>query len=155
MRCGVSACREASASRYPASKFSLPEKTVCQSAAGLTPDPARRADRALAAAAAKVRAGMFDAARELLGKAAAGPAGEATAGPAAGPAGEAGRARADLVRAQLAFASNRGREAPGLLLRAAGQLAGTDAGLARATYLDAMHAAMFGHWPVPARVCWT
>ena len=115
-------------------------------AAGLTPDPARRADRALAAAAAKVQAGMFDAARELLGQAAAGPAGEA----AAGPAGEARRARADLVRAQLAFASNRGREAPALLLRAAGQLAGTDAGLARATYLDAMHAAMSaGHLAGP------
>ena len=115
-------------------------------AAGLTPDPARRADRALAAAAAKVQAGMFDAARELLGQAAAGPAGEA----AAGPAGEARRARADLVRAQLAFASNRGREASALLLRAAGQLAGTDAGLARATYLDAMHAAMSaGHLAGP------
>ena len=107
-------------------------------AAGLTPDPARRADRALAAAAAKVQAGMFDAARELLGQA------------AAGPAGQARRARADLVRAQLAFASNRGREVPALLLRAAGQVAGTDAGLARATCLDAMHAAMSaGHLAGP------
>ena len=110
-------------------------------AAGLTPDPARRADRALAAAAAKVQAGMFDAARELLGQAAAGPAGQL---------GDGQQARADLVRAQLAFASNRGSEAPALLLRAAGQLAGTDAGLARATCLDAMHAAMSaGHLAGP------
>jgi DNA-binding CsgD family transcriptional regulator len=107
-------------------------------AAALTSDPARRADRALAAAAAKVQAGTFDAALEMLGLA------------EAGPPDELRRARTDLVRAQLAFVSNRGSDAPPLLLRAARQLEGIDVGLARATYLDAMNAAMSaGHLADP------
>ena len=57
-----------------------------QRAVALTGDPARRADRALAAAQASLRAGAFDVARGLLAAAEAGPLDElqrARAGPAA------------------------------------------------------------------------
>jgi DNA-binding CsgD family transcriptional regulator len=68
----------------------------------------------------------------------------------AGPLDELQRARANLVRAQLAFVSNRGRDAPPLLLEAARRLEQIDIGLARATYLDTINAAMFaGHLARP------
>ena len=94
----------------------------------LTPDPARRAGRALAAANTKVQAGAFDSAQDLL----------AAAG--AGPLSEFEQARVDLLRAQLAFVTNRGGDAPLLLVKAARRLEPVDAGLARATYLDALTA---------------
>ena len=62
-------------------------------AVALTEDPARRADRALAAAQASLQAGAFDAALGLL----------ATA--EAGPLDEFQRARVDLLRGHVAFAS--------------------------------------------------
>jgi DNA-binding CsgD family transcriptional regulator len=99
--------------------------------AALTLDPARRAGRALAAAQAKYQAGVFDAALALLGAA------------EAGPLDELQRARADLLRGQIAFASSRGSEAPPLLLRAARQFEPLDSRLARETYLDALGAATF------------
>jgi DNA-binding CsgD family transcriptional regulator len=97
----------------------------------LTPNPAQRAGRALAAAQAKVQAGGSGAALDLLAMA------------EAGPLSELQHARADLVRAQLAFATRRGSDAAPLLLQAAKRLEPIDAGLARATYLDAMIAAVF------------
>jgi DNA-binding CsgD family transcriptional regulator len=100
-------------------------------AAGLTLDPARRAPRALAAAQAKHHVGASDAALELL----------ATA--EAGPLDEIERARADVLRAQIAFASRRGSDAPPLLLEAAKRLEPLDLRLARDTYLEALSAAMF------------
>jgi DNA-binding CsgD family transcriptional regulator len=100
-------------------------------AAGLTLEPARRADRALAAAQAKYGAGAPDAALELL----------ATA--QTGPLDELQRARVDLLHAHVAFAANRSSDAPLLLLKAARQLEPLDARLARETYLDAFSAAMF------------
>src|SRR5712691_10081134 len=78
--------------------------------ARLTLDPARRAQRALAAAQAKHQAGALDAALGLL----------ATA--EVGPLDELQRARADLLRGQIAFASRRGSDAPPLLLKAAKSL---------------------------------
>ena len=99
--------------------------------AGLTLDPARRAQRALAAAQAKHRAGAFDAALGLLAMA------------QAGPLDELQRGRADLLRAQIAFASSHGRDAPPLMLSAAKQLEALDVGLARETYLEAFTAALF------------
>ena len=96
----------------------------------LTPEPARRAQRALAAAQAKHDAGASDAALGLL----------ATA--QAGPLDELHRARVDLLRAQIAFAVSRGRDAPPLLLKAAKRLEPLDATLARETYLDALAAAI-------------
>jgi DNA-binding CsgD family transcriptional regulator len=97
----------------------------------LTIDPVQRAQRALDAAAAKVAAGAFDAALDLIAQA------------EAGPLDDFGRARVDLVRAQLAFVTNRGSDAPPLLLRAAKRLAPIDTVLSRSTYLDALAAAMF------------
>ena len=99
--------------------------------AGLTLDPARRAQRALAAAQAKHQAGARDAALGLLAMA------------QAGPLDELQRARGDLLRAQIAFASSHGRDAPPLMLSAARQLEALDAGLARETYLEAFTAALF------------
>jgi DNA-binding CsgD family transcriptional regulator len=102
-----------------------------QRAATLTPEPARRAERALAAAATKLQAGAFDAAQELLAVA------------DAGPLSELDQARVDLLRAQLSSVTNRGSEAPLLLVRAARRLEPVDGGLARETYLHALSAALF------------
>ena len=73
-------------------------------AAGLTPDPVRRAQRALAAAQGKHQAGAPDAALRLLAMA------------QAGPLDELGQARAQLLHAQITFAATRGSDAPPLLL---------------------------------------
>ena len=100
-------------------------------AATLTLDPGRRAGWALAAARLKVQAGAFDAAGELLAMA------------ESGPLSDAQQAHADLVRAQLAFVANRGSDAPLLLLKGAERLRHIDARLCRATYLDALSAAIF------------
>jgi len=97
----------------------------------LTVDPAQRAERALAAAQAKYQAGAPDAALELL------RAADAT------PLDDLQRARADLLRAQVAFAVNRGSDAPPLLLKAAKGLGPLDAKLARETVVDAFAAALF------------
>jgi DNA-binding CsgD family transcriptional regulator len=100
-------------------------------AAALTPDPVARAGRTVAAAQAKVQAGASAAALALLTAA------------EAGPLSDRDRAQAKLVRAQAAFAANRGGEAPLLLREAARQLEAIDPALSRATYLDAMLAAGF------------
>jgi DNA-binding CsgD family transcriptional regulator len=100
-------------------------------AADLTPDPARRAARALAAAEVMHQAGAPDAAIELL----------ATA--EMGPFDEVQRARAQVVRARIAFASSRGRDASRLLLDAARRLEAHDPRLARRTHLEALGAAIF------------
>jgi DNA-binding CsgD family transcriptional regulator len=61
----------------------------------------------------------------------------------AGRLDELPRARVDLLRAQITYAVNRGRDAPPLLLKAARRLEALDITLARETYLDALWAAMF------------
>ena len=99
-------------------------------AAEVTPDPARRAQRALAAAQSEHQAGAPDAALRLLAMA------------QVGPLDELERARALLLHAQVAFAATRGRDAPPLLLDAAKRLEPLDATLARETYLDAFSAAL-------------
>ena len=100
-------------------------------AAALTPDPAARARRMLAAAQAKSAAGAPDAALRLVGQA------------EAGPLTELDRARAHLVRGLTAFGSSHGADAPGLLLGAARELQPLDPQAARDTYLDALAAALF------------
>jgi DNA-binding CsgD family transcriptional regulator len=100
-----------------------------QRAVALTVDPARRAERALAAAQASQQAGAFGAALGLLDTA------------EAGPLDEFQRARADLVRAHVAFSSDLGSNAPPLLLKAAMRLEPFDLELARETYLAAWGAA--------------
>jgi hypothetical protein len=94
----------------------------------LTPDPARRAVRGLAAAQAKFAAGSPDAATELLAVA------------ELGPLDELDRARLARLTAQIVFARNRGNEAAPLLLDAARQVQARDDGLAREMYLEALAA---------------
>ncbi|MFC5266043.1 AAA family ATPase [Kribbella qitaiheensis] len=127
----VAAELERSAGRAQARGGLAAAAAFLERAAVLTPAPTQRGERALAAAQAKIRAGAFDAAGHLLGMA------------EAAPLDEFQRARVDLLRAQLAFAANRGGDAPSLLLRAAQRLEPIDAGLARETYLDALNAAVF------------
>jgi DNA-binding NarL/FixJ family response regulator len=102
-----------------------------QRAVALTPEPAKRSERALAAAQVSVQAGAFDAALRLL----------ATAED--GALDELQRARIDLLRGQVAFVSSFGSDAASLLLAAAKRLERLDLELARETYLEAWGAAMF------------
>jgi len=97
----------------------------------LTPEPALRSARALAAAKAKFGAGSADAAYALL------------ATSAAGPLDALQQARLERLRGRLAFCWTRGSDAPALLLDAARRLAPLDAGQARQTYLEAIEAAIF------------
>ncbi|MBV9001179.1 MAG: hypothetical protein JO304_19130 [Solirubrobacterales bacterium] len=94
----------------------------------LSADPARRSDRALAAAQVSLSAAAFDAAQSLLTAA------------DDGPLDELQRARMELLRGQLAFVSGHGSDAPPLLLRAAKRLEPLDVELARETYLNALSA---------------
>jgi DNA-binding CsgD family transcriptional regulator len=100
-------------------------------AAVMTPQAARRQERSLTAAAAMLAAGEPDAAAKLLDVA------------EAGVLDDHQQAIADLQRARLAFAVNRGGDAPRLLLDAAQQLNRFDAVQARGAYLDAIGAAIF------------
>jgi DNA-binding CsgD family transcriptional regulator len=127
----VAAELERSADRVQARGGLAAAAAFLERATVLTPNPAQRAGRALAAAQAKVQAGGSGAALDLLAMA------------EAGPLSELQHARVDLARAQLAFATSRGSDAVPLLLQAAKQLEPIHAGLARATYLDAMIAANF------------
>ena len=125
---------ELSAGRAQARAGQAAAAAFLQRAVALTGDPARQAERALAAAQASLGAGAFDAARGLLANA------------EAGPLDELGRARIDLLRAEIVFAQSRGPDAPLLLLQAARTLEPLDVRLCRNTYLDAWGAALFaGH----------
>jgi DNA-binding CsgD family transcriptional regulator len=97
----------------------------------LTPDPARRGARALAAAQATFEAGVPDAAVGLLAAAKTGPLGELQLG------------RLARLRAQIVFAHRRGGEALPLLLDAAKRLERFDDGQAREAYLEAIGSAVF------------
>ena len=96
----------------------------------LTLDPARRTERALDAAGANLQAGAFDAVRHMLSLA------------EAGAITDLQQARIDLLAAGLAFVTNRGSDAPSLLLKAAKRLEQIDPELSRASYLQAFSAAM-------------
>jgi DNA-binding CsgD family transcriptional regulator len=100
-------------------------------AAELTPDPARRGARAIAAAEAKLEAGAPEPAHALLAIA------ELT------PLDELQRARLQRLRARIAFALRRGSDAPPMLLDAAKRLVSLDPELARETCLEALAAAIF------------
>jgi len=100
-------------------------------AATMTLDPARRAARTLAAAEAKQQAGDVEGALSIL------EAAETV------QFDEAQRVRADILRARISFATDRGNEAPAMFLAAARRLEQLDVRLARETYLDAMTAALF------------
>jgi DNA-binding CsgD family transcriptional regulator/tetratricopeptide (TPR) repeat protein len=95
----------------------------------LTEDPARRAERALAAAETSLQAGEFEEALRLVSVT------------AVEPLDDLQRARLDLLRGRLAYVTTGGVDAPRLLLSAARRLEAFDPGLACETYLIAWFAA--------------
>ena len=106
----------------------------------LTPDPARRAGRALAAAEAAYLAGAFDRVERLLMTA------------EAHTLDGLERARAALLRGQVAVVLGYGNEAPQLLLDAARQLEPIDRELARGAYLTAYGSAFAAAHLAPSGV---
>jgi DNA-binding CsgD family transcriptional regulator len=121
---------ERSARRARAHGGLAAEAAFHERAVELTPDPERRAQRALLAAQVKHQAGANEAALRLLAVA------------QAGPLDELDQARAQLLHAQVTFAMTRGRDAPPLLLQAARRLEPLAPTLARETYLEAFAAAL-------------
>jgi hypothetical protein len=97
----------------------------------LTPDPATRVARAVAAAQAGFEAGSSEAASELLAAA------------ELGPLDELQRARLARLRAQIVFTRHRGRDAVPLLLDAAERLERLGDGQAGEAYLESLGAAIF------------
>jgi DNA-binding CsgD family transcriptional regulator len=97
----------------------------------LTPDPARRGGRALAAARAAFESAAPEAALELLAVAEICPL---------DPLQQAGLAR---LRGEIVFALRRGKDAPPLLLHAARALEPLDPAAAREVHLEALGAAMY------------
>jgi DNA-binding CsgD family transcriptional regulator len=127
----VAAELERSAGRAQARGGMAAAAAFLERATVLTLEPTRRTERALAAASATLQAGAFDAVRRMLSVAEAG----ASTGMQ--------QARIDLLAADLAFVTNRGSDAPSLLLKAARRLEPIDTDLARATYLKALSSALF------------
>jgi DNA-binding NarL/FixJ family response regulator len=124
----VAAELERSAARSRARGGLAAAAAFLERAAQLTPDPARRARRRLAAAQTTHQAGSTIAALRLLSLA------------EAGPMDELARARAALLRGQIA-GMNRAAEAASQLWSAAARLERLDPRLARDTYLQAISAA--------------
>jgi hypothetical protein len=121
---------ERSASRAQARGGFAAAAAFLERAAAVTPDPSRRAERALAAAQAKHQAGAPDAALALLGIAESGPLDELQC------------AHVEVLRGRIASAARSVRDAAPLLLKAAQRLAPLDSEAARDTYLEALYAAM-------------
>ena len=136
----IAAELERSADRARARGGFVAASAMLERAAHLTPDPARRARRALAAAWAKRDAGQLDAALGLVAEAEGGP-------PGALHAGEVKR-----IRGQIAFDQRRGSDAAKLLLESAGQLEAVDAALSRETHLEALVAAIWASGADSAKV---
>ncbi len=128
----VAAELEHSAARAQARGGFAAAAAFLERAVALSPATSRRAQRGLAAAQAKFQAGALEDALDLLETA-----------ETAAAANDLLRAHAHLLRAQIEFASTRGSDATPLLLAAARELEAVDPGLARATYLEALSAAMF------------
>jgi DNA-binding NarL/FixJ family response regulator len=126
----VAAALERSAGRAQARGGLAAAAAFLARAVELTPDPTQRAQRAYAAAQAKLAAGSPAEVSALLAIA------------EAGPLDELSQARVDLARAQLAFAVNRGSEAYPLLLRSARRFGPLDPRLARDAYIEALIAAV-------------
>ena len=126
----VAAELERSAGRAQARGGLAAVAAFLERAAALTPEPTHRAQRLLAAAGAKRDAGDLEAALGLL------------VDVEAGVLDELGRARVDLLRAQIALEQRRGGDAGRLFLSAASRLEPLDPELARETYLEALGGAM-------------
>ncbi|WP_217711242.1 LuxR family transcriptional regulator [Actinomadura sp. NAK00032] len=127
---GIAADLERSAGRARERGGLAAAAAFLERAAALTPEAGRQAERVLAAAETAHLAGALASARALLAV-------------GTGLLDTFQQARADVLRGRLAFAENRGGDAPSLLVRAAERLEPFDAGLARAAYLDAVFAGMF------------
>ncbi|MFI6515755.1 AAA family ATPase [Spirillospora sp. NPDC050679] len=110
------------------------EAAFLEQAAALTPDPALRARRHLAAARATLEAGAFESALTLLETA------------ESGPLDDAERVHGDLLRGQAAFFQDGAAEAVGHLIRAARR----DPGRARLHLLDAVQAGLVVGRAAPA-----
>jgi DNA-binding CsgD family transcriptional regulator len=126
----VAAELERSAGRAQARGGLAAVAAFLERAAALTPQPAHRAQRLLAAACANRDAGAPETALGLL------------AGLEASLLDELGRARVEVLRGQIASEQRRGGEAGRLLLSAARLLEPLDPELARETYLEALAGAM-------------
>ena len=126
----VAAELERSAGRAQARGGLAAAAAFLKHSAALTADPARHAARTLVAAQVSLQAGAFGQALDLLAMA------------EAGPLDEFQRARVDVVRGSVAFASGPSSDAPALLLKAARRLESFDLELARETYLIAWCAAV-------------
>jgi hypothetical protein len=131
----VAAELERSAGRAQARGGLVSAAAFLERAAMLTPEPARRAQRELAAAWMKRDAGALDAALELL------------AAVEARPPDALRSAEAERLRGQIAFDQRHGGDAAQLLLNAARRLEPLDADLARETHLEALAAAMWASGP--------
>ncbi|HJP78981.1 MAG TPA: AAA family ATPase [Pseudonocardiaceae bacterium] len=127
----VAAALEHSAARAKARGGLAAAAAFLLRAATLTLDPAHRAARALAAAETHLQAGALDPVPGLLAMA------------ETGPLDNRQLARADLIRARLAFVTSRGSDGPRLLLKAARRFTSVDTCLSRATYLEALAAGTF------------
>lgn len=128
----VAAELERSADRAQARGGLAAAAAFLQRSVALTVATPLRAERAVAAADASVRAGDLDAARRLVDLAELDTHSEYL------------RARAQLVRGRIAHAGGFNDEAPPMLLAAARRLAPFDHDLARETYLLAWGAAAWG-----------
>jgi len=127
----VAAELEASAGRAQARGGLAAAAAFLQRAVALTPDPKRRAQRALEAARTAHAAGAADGASALLTAA------------RRGPLDQLEDAQCQLLEAQIAFSSRRGGDAASLLVAAAQRLGPLDTAMARAAYLEAIWAACF------------
>jgi hypothetical protein len=128
---GVAAELERSAGRAEARGGFAAAAAFLERAALLTAEPARRAQRLLAAASAKHDAGALDAALGLL------------VAVDAGPPDALRTAAAERLRGQIALVQRRAGDAAGLLLGAAKGLESLNPGLARETHLEALEAVIW------------
>ena len=135
----VAAELERSAGRAQARGGVAAGAAFLQRSVALTVDPARRAERALAAAQASFQAGAFEAALGLLAAA------------EAGPLDAFQLARVDLLRGHIALALG-SSNAASLLRGAASRLEPFDLDLARETYLIAWDAAVIAGDPEGGRL---
>jgi DNA-binding CsgD family transcriptional regulator len=127
----IAAELEESAARAQSRGGLLASAALLERAGRLTPDPARRADRELAAAWRKRGGGALDAALALVAAVEAGPADELRA------------AKVTHLRGQVALDQRRATDAVRVLVDAAQHLEPFDWDLARETYLEALGAAIF------------
>src|SRR5262245_22172366 len=127
----IAAELERSADRARARGGSVAASAMLERASRLTPDPAERMRRTLAAAWAKRDAGQLESALGLLAEAQGGPAGALRPGDV------------DRLRGQIAFDQRRETDAVALLLAGARQMEAAAKAAAREGYLDALVVALW------------